>query len=187
MKEIIIKIVGDYELIKAWGPVIVGIGSIVFGYYLNCRTLESKTKEEQRDEINKKLNEFYGPLTQLRGKSKLLYDLFRKDKEQGFRTLSALLNGVKFEGNDKILLEQIIKIDEQIERLIVDKSGYVENDELRDILYKAATHFNVISLAYNGFLNGEKSRFSDYLFPNELDEKIEEEVKKLHDNLEKLK
>lgn len=117
----------------------------------------------------------------------MLYGLFTEGKEEGFRTLTALLEGIKFVGNDKILLEQIINIDKQIEALIVDKSGYVENKELRDILYKAATHFNVINLAYQELLQGQEQRFSDYVFPINLDEKIDKEVKKLQDELKKLK
>ncbi|EHI97578.1 hypothetical protein CDLVIII_0854 [Clostridium sp. DL-VIII] len=45
----------NYEVIKAYGPVIVGIGSLLVAYITNTRILKSKAKEEDRKEIAKNL------------------------------------------------------------------------------------------------------------------------------------
>ena len=187
MVENSINTANNYECIKAWGPVIVGVLSLFGALFVNWRLLKSKCKEEERNDINKKLSEFYGPFTQLRNKSQMLYRLFVKGKEEHYKTLSALLNGTKYDENDQNLLKQIILINKQLEDLIISKSGYVEDLELRNLLGKAATHFNVMDLAYNKQIKGEAERFEEYLFPRELDQKIEDEIKKLHNRLKQLK
>lgn len=185
MDEVIMKI--DNETVKAWGPVLVGMLSLLFAYWTNRRLLNAKTKEEERTEINKKLSEFYGPFTQLSHKSLMIYRLFTKDKKRHYQTLSELLNGTQFSGNDKVLLEQIILINKQLEELIINKSGYVEDFELRQLLAKAATHFNVMKLAFDGTIKGEKDRFEEYLYPRELSDKINEDIDKLNRRLKELK
>lgn len=177
----------DNETVKAWGPVLVGMLSLLFAYWTNRRLLNAKTKEEERAEINKKLSEFYGPFTQLSHKNLMLYRLFTSDKKPHYQTLSELLNGTKFNGNDKVLLEQIMLINKQLEDLIINKSGYVENPNLRKLLAKAATHFNVMKLAFDGAINGEKDRFIEYLYPRELSDKINEDIDKLNQRLKELK
>ena len=88
------------------------------------KNLNSKKEEEERKEIYKKLNEFYGPLLQLRLKSNALYEKFAasyKSQNQNFKTLVYLLDGNKFTGNDDALLKEIISIGEQCEKLIHEK------------------------------------------------------------------
>ncbi len=171
------------EYIKTFGPVIIGLAGIIFGYLLNIKTLRKSQIEDERKEIYSKLNEFYGPFQQLNQKNFMLYGLFRVGKDENFRTLTALLEGKKFEGNDKQLLEQIILNDKELEKLIISKSGLVDDGELREILAKATTHFNVISLAYTGNLKHEPLRFSGYVYPRELEGKIEEQIVKLKKRL----
>lgn len=122
----------------------------------------------------------------MRKKSNILYKLFIKDKGSDFRTLLALLNGEKFYNNDKMLLNEIIEIDQKLERLIIEKSGYIENSNLSELLSKAAIHFNIMYQAYNGTLSGEVERFKEYIYPRELDEELNREVTKLKNRMRKL-
>ena len=174
------------DYIKTFGPIIIGLAGIFFGYLLNIKTLRKSQIEEERKEIYNKLNEFYGPVQQLIKKNFMLYELFKVGKDKNFRTLTALLEGKKFEGNDKQLLEQIILVDKELEKLIISKSGLVDDAKLREILAKATTHFNVISLAYNGNLRDEPMRFSNYVYPKELESKIEEQITTLKKRLEEI-
>ena|SRR5271157_1883244 len=76
---------------------------------MTIRQLRKRADEERAKTLQEKLDKFYGPLIQLRETSKLLYRVFtsrQKDPEK-FRTLTALLAGEEFVGNDKILLDQI--------------------------------------------------------------------------------
>lgn len=187
MEESVLNSVNNFEWIKAWGPIIVGILSVLAALFANWRLLKSKSREEERNEINKKLSEFYGTFIQLRKKSVMLYRVFVEGKEEHYRTLPSILRGDEFSSNDRSLLKEIISINEQLEDLIVKKSGYVEDRELRDLLGKATTHFNIMSLAYNGLINGEIEKFEKYLFPRELDDRIESEIEKLNKRLNDLK
>src|SRR5437899_9395235 len=119
----------DPDLVKAWGPIAIGAltvlassmigGLTVFVALLTIRNQRLQNKyqneanirqfnlaksKEERDEIIKKLNSFYGPFKELRTQSRILYDKFAlelkaKSKEEtghSFRTLEYLLEGKKF-------------------------------------------------------------------------------------------
>jgi len=53
--------------------------------------------------------------------------MFRPAPDENFRALTALLEGKKFEGNDKILLEQIIDVSKKLDELIVKRIGMNES------------------------------------------------------------
>jgi hypothetical protein len=119
-------------------------------------------------------------------KNKLLYELFSEGKGEEFKTLTALLKGVEFTDNDGKLLEEIIKIDKKLEDLILNKSGLVDDDEITTLLSKAAAHFNIINLAFDGQITGDVERFEEYVYPKELDNKIEARIKTLQQRLKEL-
>lgn len=159
------------------------------------KTIKSKRIEERKNEIYKSLNDFYGPLYQLRQKSKLLYDKFKVNKsantEKGrFSTLLYLLiegGPSKLENNDKALLSEIIKIGEQCEKLIHNKAGLIDDENLRSEWFpKATKHFLILRLAYSGRLKGQTDLFFDSMFPTEIDELIEGRINELRQELKKL-
>ena len=173
--------------IQILGPMLVGLAGVALAFYTSYMTLKTKKHDDERNEIYKKLNDFYGPFEQLRMKSRRLYALFVQSKGEDFRTLTALLKGEKFNANDKRLLEEIVSIDKKLENLIIEKSGLIDQGEIRDLLARAATHFSIISQAYEGKLKGEPDRFKEYVFPRELDEKISEKINSLKNRLVELK
>jgi hypothetical protein len=172
--------------IEVIGPIILGIAGMILGYYFQRSQLKQKQREDERKEIYKKLNEFYGPIQQYLGKSRELYDRFTASRGANFRTLIALLAGEKFEGNDAVLLKQIIDIDERMEDLIITHSGLIDDAELRELLAKVGAHFRILRLAYDGVLTGEVERFEDYVYPRGLGPKIEDQIKKLKTRLDEL-
>lgn len=168
------------------GPIFIGLVGVLLAFYTSVMAIKNKQHDDERAEIYKKLNEFYSPFEQLRKKSFRLYQLFTEGKDDSFRTLPALLRGDKFSENNQKLLEEIIRIDEKLEKLILDKSGLIDQGEIRDLLAKAATHFHIITQAFNGQLHGEPDRFNNYVFPRELDGKISEQINTLKERLNKL-
>ncbi|MDD3013455.1 MAG: hypothetical protein PHC34_07100 [Candidatus Gastranaerophilales bacterium] len=177
---------GIFGFIKDLGPTIVGLTGLFIGYLYNKKLLKSKNTDERRKEIYKQLNEFYGPFQQLINKSKHLYQIMIEDKPDNFRTLIALLENYNFSENDKKLIEEIISIGKRTEELILTKSGLIEDNELRELLGKATTHFDIINKSYNKIITGDMDKFKDYVFPRNLDEKIIDNIKKLKDELESL-
>lgn len=171
------------------GPIVglaVGLTGLILGYVYNKRLLDEKKHEEERKEIYKKLNSFYGPALFLLDTSRELYERFTLPRGDDFRTLVALLEGEKFEGNDAVLLQQIFEVTAKLEELIYTQSGLVEDEELQKLLARAGAHFRILRLAYEGNLTGDKERFEDYVFPRELTDKIREQSEKLQNRLKEL-
>jgi hypothetical protein len=165
------------------------VGSLIIAVLsakYNKRTLEHLQHEEERKDILRKLNEFYGPYQQRLETSRQLYEKFRSGKPEKFRTLIALLEGQKFSENDEHIYQEILKITNELEELRIGKSGLVDDPELQFLLAKAGAHFRLIAMAFEGKLSGEVERFKDYVYPRELNGKINERIKKLQDRLYEL-
>ncbi len=169
------------------GAVLTGILAIIFSGRQTKRNLNEIGLKEKRETIQKKLNEFYGPLLQLRMKSHMIYEKFKKKYKSAdptFATLTYLLSGKSFTGNDDILLQEILKIGELCENLIHEKAGLIDDTHLRtNVIPRATTHFLLLRLAYKGALHGEEVNFSDLTFPQELDGLLEKRKKELEDEL----
>lgn len=169
---------------------IVAIGAMIFSYRQFKKGIYAERQKEERQEIYKKLNDFYGPLIQLRQKSNLLYQQFSKEYrviDPNFATLTYLLNGGKFDGNDKVLLEEILELGKKCETLIHSKAGLIDDSDLRNnIIPRATTHYLILRLAYNSKLQGEAEKFKDLTFPRNMDELLEKRKKTLELRLEEL-
>jgi hypothetical protein len=174
------------DFIIGIGPIIVGLAGIIFGYIFNIRMMKRQNHEDERKEIYKKLNAFYGPFQQRLEKTHELYGIFTDSRELEFRTLTALLKGTKFVGNDKILLEEILKINAEMEKLIIVQSGLIDDASLRQLLAKAGTHFRILDVIYRNDTQGDSQRFKSYIFPKELGTKIEDEIQKLKQRLNEI-
>jgi hypothetical protein len=177
------------SLIK-FSPIAIGIAALIVSYYNNKNTIDQQKRLAKIQEIEKKLNEFYGPLLQLRMKSNALYAKFSEKFraiDADFATLTYLLSGKTFTGNDEVLLKEIIKLGKASEQLIHDKAGLIDDEELRkDIIPKATTHFLLLRLAYKNILIGEPTAYKDSTFPRELDVKLEKRNKSLMQELQDL-
>lgn len=163
---------------------------------------------EKRKFIELKLNEFYIPLRHNLEQSKTLFKIFMKDKPDNFRTLTYLLNPEQEYGvektkvllnqNDKALLEMIIEIGNRIETLIHEKSyligddtefvnnykpseGYrhVKYDEGLTLISLLISHLVTIRLAFNGKISGQVTKFESYVFPNEINSKVNIKINEL--------
>ena len=158
-------------------PALVSVVTITLSYLYNRRVISQKNSEDEKKEIYKKLNEFFGPFLALRKKNKMLYDLFAlkfKANNPEFRTLTHLLNGNVLEGNEKVLFDEIILNTEFLEKILLEKAGLVDSEELRDNYFpKFLAHCNIIKLAYRKQLVGENERFKENTFPKGIDECIE--------------
>ncbi len=169
------------------GAVLVGLFAIIFSYFQFKRGLDANNSKKQLDEIYKKLNDFYGPLLQLRKKSSTIYKIVSdrfKEKDPSFRILTYLLDGNAFEGNDEVLVKEIISLGEQSEKLIHEKAGLIDDVNLRTVVVpRATTHFLILRLAYHRALQGDSIKFRDLTFPRELDELLEQRRKELEHQL----
>ena len=162
----------------AFGGILVAALTLWFNRLHNERTLRQKANEDEIREIQTKLDSFYGPFLQLLKTSENLYRLFSHDKPPEFRTLTQLIEGMVFTGNDAVLLQQIIDVTQQLDRLLVEQSGLIDS-ELQPLISQASTHFRLILLASQGKLSGETNRFSSDVYPRELNLSIAQEIARL--------
>lgn len=180
--------------ITDWLPSIVAIIAIVFSYLQFRRsvnsTIKAKAIEDERKEIYAKLNEFYGPLMQLRRQSELLYRKFSgkyKLTDPNFRTVNYLLDGHKFTDTESEILNEIIRIGKQCEDLIISKSGLIDDNELGlKVIPKYTRHALILRLAKEGKITGNPEDFEDCTFPREFDKLLSNRVESLQKRLEQL-
>lgn len=154
---------------------------------MSLTQIRQNVKNERAKMLQTKLDGFYGALVQLRNTSNLLYDVFRSRQPDpnSFRTLTALLSGVQFEGNDKVLLDEIIKIGEETENLILKSSGLVDED-IQPLLGKATTHYRILRLAHGGMLKGEPEKYQEHVYPRELDAAIAAKIGQIRSEIASL-
>lgn len=127
-----------------------------------------KSKDE-KDEIVKKLNSFYGPSKELRTQSKILYGKFalkaapeyQKATGTRFRTLRYLLEGKTFDVQDTEILIQILQIGQEHLKLIEAHMGLVDKPELQDLLGTLGAHVRILQLAFDKKLTGPPEAFED--------------------------
>ncbi len=178
------------EFIINAAPIIIGVAALWFSYFQLKHADKQKRNENRRNEIYKKLNDFYGPYIHLRKKSQILYEKFQiryREKDPNFSTLKYLLKGHKFKKNEKALLEEIIEIGNKSEKLIHENAGLIDTNELRnDLIPRASTHYLLLRLAYKGNLTGDIHNFPASSFPNEIDSKLAERKAELKNQLKKL-
>ena len=180
------------EILSDIGPTLVGLAALVFSFLQVRKTFRSSVRQmaiqDERKEIYKKLNGFYGPLLQLRKKSEMLYRIFnQRFNGQHFRTLNYLLEKFEFTENERALLHEIINIGKECEVLVHRESGLIDDDTLRnELIPKLTTHILILRLAYEGKLEGNPSDFDKHTFPRGLDETIEKKINSLQERLEEL-
>lgn len=140
-------------------PVIIAaiIGGLVAlpGFILNYQNDRLQRRKNERDEIYKKLNSFYGPIRLQLKISNELYNIFRSSiikrlNLNEFRTLPFILDGNKLNKTEKTLIGQILEIGEQIEEIIERNAGLIDSDDLHDEMVQLGTHIKIIREAKNG-------------------------------------
>jgi hypothetical protein len=175
--------------------------------------IEINNLNEKKNFLQKKLHEFYYPINEYLHTSKSLSEILKSGKPKGFRTLLFLLNPeMEFEGvgkvflsdNDKVLLGQIFMIGSKIDELISVKSGIIDDKEFIEpyksspefadplisselpLLALTQNHLNIIRLVFKGDLKSEVEKYKSYVYPRELNQRVERIIQKLEKEVESL-
>lgn len=143
---------------------------------------------KERDDIRYKLNNFFGPMRELRAESRILYDVFAlKEKEEAeksgsyFRTVTHLTEGKPFSEQDQALLKEIIELGKKQLELIEKEGWAVTNLHLTELLGELGAHIRIMVMAYESKLNGMSGEIKKLVFPLEIDGALETEIRKLQD------
>jgi hypothetical protein len=174
------------DLVLKTIPAIISVIAIFVTIGLNRRILSEKKFEEERKEINKKLNSFYGPILHLRGVSRNLWELLKFNAPKDFSLLQKLLEGHVFSAEDNMLIDKILEISEQVNTLVQTSGGLIDDPKLRELLAKAGSHNEIITAARSGNLKNNLERFRESKFPHELEGLLNAESERLKKRLEYL-
>jgi len=80
-------------------------------------------------------------------------------------------------------VEEILSIDAKLLELIQEKSGLVSS-AVQPYLWRAASHFRIMKLAFQGKLDNDPQRYAHCVYPQQLDEIIELEIKRIHGRID---
>ena len=173
--------------------VLPSVCTIIVALISSFMVIRAGRKDRKRSEIEKTrsvLHDFYYPYVFLLKRNDIIYQAFSKsykEKDPNFRTLIYLLKGYKFEGNDKILLEKIIENTIQLNKLITEQSGFIDNGQLLLCLSKMSAHYTMLELAYCGKISSNNEKyFDEYVHPNEIFDMIDQEINKLNKRIQTL-
>lgn len=161
----------------------------------NESVLWQKANESELKDLQKILDEFYGPYEQLSDVNKTLAREFssRQPKlrpDRPFFMMEALFNKEWRDGlsvGDKALLAEICTQNAPaLEKIILEKAVMVD-EEVRPYLSRAAAHFRVLRLAHAGQLGTESAHFEKYFYPIQLDKVLKLERERLKNRLRQLR
>lgn len=172
----------------------------------NDDNLQNNVREDRKSDIYMMLNELYGPLDLLKQKSTQLYRIFSDSRAKNY----PVDNPTKFSlviflllrnqynpsemppeyllsKNDSALIAQIVMIGTQSDKLLRSKAGLIDDSNLRNnLIPKLSKHYTILKLAYEGKIAGDIERFSDSMYPREMDELIREKIVQLENELKTL-
>lgn len=149
----------------------------------NEANLAQKANEAEMIETANKLDNFYGPYLRLSETNRLLHqDLrTRQGNPAQFRTLLLMLDPEwrqSLTGGDQTIIDEIVRIDGQLELLIRHSAGIVDA-AVQPYLARASAHFRMLRLAHKGKLGNDPARFAKYAYPRTLIAVLELEVRRL--------
>jgi hypothetical protein len=196
----------DTNLIVAVAASAVAFVTLVLTTIYRARELGERRRAERRAEISARLEGFYGPLAAHLNQVAGLYHLLSAGKPEGFKILTYLLDPyqeyrtklgkerVVLNEFDRELLEEIIAAQQQIEDLLLAKSGLVDDEALlfaylpeahdsalqSSLSAAASAHFRLLRLAYNGHFVGDAARYADFTFPETFTAYLKGKMEALH-------
>ena len=133
----------------------------------------------------------YGPYQQRSEVNRLMAEEFKSHQADpgSFRTLILLLDPDwrnRLSKSDQTIVGEIVKNDIALNALIHEHAGLVDS-QVMNYLSRAAVHFRLIELAFEGQLENLPKRFDPYVYPKQLDEVLRLEIKRLADRCENLR
>lgn len=160
-------------------------GAAVGGFVARWNMSASNNQRANEIEINQlqaKLNGFYGPFCLISDENKIIALEFKKKQgKEDFRTLIALLDPdwrTTLSPANKTIVATMIENGRALRTLVREKAALVD-PKVQPYFAKAAAHFAILELASKGELENDPARFAQYVYPEKLDGVIDLEVRRL--------
>jgi hypothetical protein len=142
-------------------------------------------RRREREVIKHQLDSFYRPILQLLDTSKRFHEALVKGKAENFKTLPVLLmSRNSLSKSDFIILKEIVAIGFKVEAIIDRQASNVDSNELRERLGILVRHIRFFRLlVLNNNFAGEPTRFTDFIYPQDINREISIECKRLINKL----
>jgi SAM-dependent methyltransferase len=199
LKEAVLSLKASSTIVTDVGQLLVIIAGVVGVYKIfqeikhQKRLLVEGHKSKERDDIQRRLKDFYGPFRIIRSESRTLYSYFalaekeaQKNKGQYFRTLRYLTEGNELSTQDIAILDEILFLGQKQLDLVEKEGGAVTNANLLELLGLLGAHIRALLLAASHKIDGFGDQLETLVFPLEVDGAIESEVMKLQDRYQEL-
>jgi hypothetical protein len=211
-------VLNDYvQLATMFGLIITAFFTII-NYLHSRKVLDENRLSEKRKILIARLNEFYGPLLTYLSVVDSLHRLFYIGKPPEFRTLTFLLDPeqeyqtstgrskVVLSDSDRMILEEILELEDKTEQHIIKSCGLVEDSRLAfsyvpdptktdvdpkvfenlGLLSILVSHFRVLRMAYEKKISAEVERYKSYVYPRELNGILRANITELQSQLRDL-
>lgn len=158
--------------VAAFTSLVVALLQIPIQKYIAGRADRRDQQKLRAERLTSQLNDLYGPLLLLRRQNKYLYDKLRAGKPEDWHLLE---NIASVQGNptERALAEAILKIDMEMEELIIQNAGLARGIGLPDSFTKFLGHSRALSIAWDR--GGDVPTASEFEhFPVEFATEVEE-------------
>lgn len=176
---------------ETWAPIIVGIVAALSGAATTLFLIRSQNRAAKRKALQRILEECYGPLEQAILRSNMLHQRFAKRltaENPSFKAIPFLLNNghAQLKADEKELLKQIVIANAAIEKIVMEKAGLIDDQELATTLLPDLLHHLLIfKLVETGTLKGEIDELKHDVFPKAVIPAIRRKKKDLEAELKK--
>lgn len=194
-----IRLQSSSSLNPLWTALLSAVAALfgaIVGSYSSTRNARAaiiqKTNELEIESIERRLTEFVGPFIHLSEENRILATELKRKQPGGtdFRTLTALLTPGWLDGlsdGDRNLLRAVVANGVDLRKMISEKGGSAVSPQLMPYFSKASAHFRFLELAAGGSLDKDPARYSEYVYPRQLDGVMALEQQRLHARREALR
>lgn len=151
----------------------VFLGALVTGltqYYVTHRTERAADRRARAEFVTKQLDELYGPLRLLTAHSKVLATKLKRGKgERGTGknwNLLWKLDEVSESPVDLVIATEIMKVNERIEELLMNRAGLLAGDGIEPC-QEFLTHYRLLRVAFDAAIEGEGEPLAEGSYPGE--------------------
>lgn len=113
----------------------------------------------------------------------------RQPEPSKYRMLTSLFNPMwltSLSTGDQVIVQLVCEHARTLEQMIAQHSGS-QDEELIEYFSRASAHFRILQLAYEKKLGDDASRFTQYVYPKQLDGVLQLAMRRLHDRAAQLR
>lgn len=173
----------DYIFARDTLPTLITSGVAIISIIMVYLSTTKDRRLRKTEILQSQLESFYYPFVLRMRQNSVLRKVFAEKYGEKFRILTCLLNKEKeFSENDLVVLNEIVKNDKELNKLILQNQT-IFGEYLREDLARLSAHYTVFILACEHKIKGEAQIYENYLHPNLVYGKILNEIKRIEQEI----